>query len=58
MKLLELRVRDFRSLVDVRLPLRNLTVMIGPNGAGKTALLETDPIAPTRQPASAWRFCR
>lgn len=41
MKLLELRVRDFRSLVDVRLPLRGLTVMIGPNGAGKTALLET-----------------
>ena len=41
MKLLELHVRDYRSLVDVRLPLRNLTVMIGPNGAGKTALLET-----------------
>lgn len=41
MKLLELRVRDFRSLVDVQLPLRGLNVMIGPNGAGKTALLET-----------------
>jgi predicted ATPase len=41
MKLLELRVRDFRSLVDISVPLRGLNVMIGPNGAGKTALLET-----------------
>lgn len=41
MNLLELRVRDFRSLVDVNVPLRGLNVMIGPNGAGKTALLET-----------------
>ena len=41
MKLLELRVRDFRSLVDIDVPLRGLNVMIGPNGAGKTALLET-----------------
>lgn len=41
MKLLELRVRDFRSLVDINVPLRSLNVMIGPNGAGKTTLLET-----------------
>lgn len=41
MRLLELHVRDFRSLIDVKLPLRDLNVIIGPNGAGKTALLET-----------------
>lgn len=36
----ELGVQGYRSLVDVSLPLRPLTVMIGPNGSGKTALLE------------------
>lgn len=41
MRLLELKVHDFRSLIDVQVPLRGLNVMIGPNGAGKTALLET-----------------
>lgn len=40
MKLTELRVEGYRSLVDVTLPLRDLMVMIGPNGSGKTALLE------------------
>ena len=40
MKLEEIRVEGYRSLVDVTLPLRDLMVMIGPNGAGKTALLE------------------
>jgi predicted ATPase len=33
-------VQNYRSLVDVRLALRDLTVVIGPNGAGKTAFLE------------------
>jgi predicted ATPase len=33
-------VEGFRSLVNVTLPLRSLTVMIGPNGSGKTSVLE------------------
>jgi predicted ATPase len=40
MKLKEIHVEGYRSLVDVTLPLRDLMVMIGPNGSGKTALLE------------------
>jgi predicted ATPase len=40
MKLTQLHIEGYRSLVDVTLPLRPLTVMIGPNGAGKTSLLE------------------
>jgi len=39
-KLKEIHVEGYRSLVDVTLPLRDLMVMIGPNGAGKTSLLE------------------
>jgi predicted ATPase len=41
MKLEQIQVEGYRSLVDVTLPLHPLTVMIGPNGSGKTALLET-----------------
>ena len=40
MKLKCLRIGNYRSLVEVNLNLRDLTVVIGPNGAGKTALLE------------------
>lgn len=40
MRLLELRVEGYRSLVNVALPFHPLAVMIGPNGSGKTALLE------------------
>jgi len=40
MKFTELHIEGYRSLVDVSLLLRPLTVMIGPNGSGKTALLE------------------
>lgn len=40
MKLLSLRVQNYRSLADVELPVRDLAVVIGPNGSGKTALLE------------------
>jgi len=36
----QLTVRNFRSLVDVKLPMNNLNVVIGPNGSGKTALME------------------
>jgi predicted ATPase len=30
-----LHIRGYRSLEDVRLPLRDLTVVTGPNGSGK-----------------------
>ena len=34
------RIRGYRSLLDVDLPLHGLNVLIGPNGAGKTSLIE------------------
>jgi predicted ATPase len=40
MRFTKLVVEGYRSLVDVLLPLRSLSVMIGPNGSGKTAVLE------------------
>lgn len=40
MRIKSLHVRNFRSLVNVQLPLHNLNVVIGPNGSGKTALTE------------------
>jgi predicted ATPase len=40
MKLTELHVEGYRSLVNVSAPLRALTVMIGPNGSGKSSVLE------------------
>jgi predicted ATPase len=41
MRITNLGVHNFRSLIDVDIPLHDLTVVIGPNGSGKTALLET-----------------
>jgi predicted ATPase len=40
MRFNELKLRGYRSLVDVALPLRPLNVLIGPNGSGKTSILE------------------
>lgn len=40
MKITSLKIKNYRSLVDVEIPLSPLTVLIGPNGSGKTALLE------------------
>jgi predicted ATPase len=40
MKLAKIQIQGYRSLLNVDLLLRDLTVLIGPNGAGKTALLE------------------
>ena len=40
MRFTELRIEGYRSLVNVILPLRPLSVMIGPNGSGKTSVLE------------------
>lgn len=38
--LTEIRIENFRSLVDVWLPLREHTVLIGANNSGKTSLLD------------------
>jgi putative ATP-dependent endonuclease of OLD family len=40
MKLRELVVKNFRNLVDVRIPVEDTTVLVGENNAGKTALLD------------------
>ena len=40
MRIQNLTVRNFRSLVNVDVPLHPLNVVIGPNGSGKTALIE------------------
>ncbi len=36
-----LRVKNYRSLADVELPLAPINVFFGPNGAGKSTLLDT-----------------
>ena len=40
MKLRELVVKNFRNLVDVRIPVADTTVLVGENNAGKTAMLD------------------
>jgi len=45
MKLRELVVKNFRNLVDVRIPVDDTTVLVGENNAGKTALLDALRIA-------------
>jgi putative ATP-dependent endonuclease of the OLD family len=39
MRLKTLRVRGYRSLLDVEFPFTRLTALIGPNGSGKSSLL-------------------
>jgi predicted ATPase len=38
MALIELRVTGYRSLRDIRLPLKQVNVVVGPNGSGKSNL--------------------
>ncbi|WP_447973910.1 ATP-dependent nuclease [Nitrospira sp. Kam-Ns4a] len=38
-RLTRLRVRNYRSLADVDVPLESLSAFVGPNGSGKTSLL-------------------
>lgn len=40
MKIKEIRIQNFRSLVDVSIPLDDTTVLLGENNAGKTAVLD------------------
>jgi putative ATP-dependent endonuclease of OLD family len=48
MKLREIRVRNFRCLVDVTVPIDDTTILVGENNSGKTALLNALRIALTR----------
>ncbi len=36
MRLTRLRVKNFRSIADIDIPLSPLTVLVGPNGSGKS----------------------
>jgi putative ATP-dependent endonuclease of OLD family len=45
MKLKEIKLQNFRNLVNVSIPLDNTTILIGENNAGKTALLDALKIA-------------
>jgi putative ATP-dependent endonuclease of OLD family len=40
MKLRELAIKNFRSLVDVIIPIGDTTILVGENNSGKTGLLE------------------
>jgi putative ATP-dependent endonuclease of OLD family len=48
MKLREIRVKNFRCLVDVVVPIDDTTILVGENNSGKTALLNALRIALTR----------
>ncbi|MDV2496576.1 MAG: AAA family ATPase [bacterium] len=50
MKLREIRIKNFRCLVDVTVPITDTTVLVGENNSGKTALLDALRIALTRRP--------
>jgi len=49
MHITRLRIRNFRSIGFLDLPLEKTTVLIGPNNSGKTAILEALRIALTRR---------
>ncbi|MBN1843818.1 MAG: AAA family ATPase [Deltaproteobacteria bacterium] len=51
MKLREIKIRNFRCLVDVTIPISDTTVLVGENNSGKTALLEALRIALARRTA-------
>jgi putative ATP-dependent endonuclease of OLD family len=48
MKLREIKIKNFRNLVDVEFPVDDTCVLIGENNSGKTAALEAVKIALTR----------
>ncbi|WP_421680862.1 ATP-dependent nuclease [Stenotrophomonas bentonitica] len=49
MHITRVRIKNFRSIADLDLPLSRSTVLIGPNNAGKTAILEALRISLTRR---------
>ncbi|MDH0171317.1 AAA family ATPase [Stenotrophomonas sp. GD04145] len=49
MHITRLKIRNFRSIREIDLPLAKTTVLIGPNNSGKTAILEALRIALTRR---------
>src|SRR4030042_1429292 len=52
MKLREIKVRNFRNLIDVSLPIDDTTVLVGENNSGKTALLDAIRVALPRSVAA------
>ncbi len=40
MRLTRLRVKNFRSIADIDIPLSPLTVLVGPNGSGKSNVVD------------------
>jgi len=49
MHITRIRIKNFRSIADLDLPLSRSTVLIGPNNSGKTAILEALRISLTRR---------
>lgn len=49
MRITRVRIKNFRSIKDLDLPLSETTVLLGPNNAGKTAILDALRIALTRR---------
>jgi putative ATP-dependent endonuclease of OLD family len=45
MKLREIKLQNFRNLVDICIPIGDTTILVGENNAGKTALLDALKIA-------------
>ena len=45
MKLREIKLKNFRNLVDISIPICDTTILVGENNAGKTALLDALRIA-------------
>lgn len=51
MRLREVRVRNFRNLTDIAVPIGDTTILVGENNTGKTALLDALRIALPRSAA-------
>lgn len=56
MKLREIKIKNFRCLTDVTIPIGDATVLVGENNTGKTALLDALRIILTRSPTGRIPF--
>ena len=45
MKLREIKLQNFRNLVDISIPMGDTTILVGENNSGKTALMDALKIA-------------